>query len=158
MPTKLNKTSSRSGPEGVQLWLLLWRATKAQEAYAYRSIEALGLCLSDFGVMEALLHKGPLPVNTLGKKLLVTSGSMTAVVDRLSSQGLVARKESKEDRRARIVELTATGTALIKRLFAEHARDMQQSFACLSSGERRNLARLLVKLAYRDGETERKKQ
>jgi len=112
----------------------------------------MGLCLSDFGALEALLHKGPLPVNTLGKKILISSGSMTAAIDRLERQGLVERKASPTDRRARIAHLTAKGTALIERLFAEHARDMEQAFAFLDGAEKHALAGILGKLA-RGGET-----
>jgi len=140
-------------PKGVRLWLLLWKATKAQEAHARRSVEATGLCLSDFGALEALLHKGPLPVNTLGKKILISSGSMTAAIDRLERQGLVERKGSPTDRRARVAHLTAKGTDLVKGLFAEHARDMERAFACLDGAEKHALADILGKLA-RGGEGE----
>jgi MarR family 2-MHQ and catechol resistance regulon transcriptional repressor len=110
-------------------------------------VEATGLCLSDFGVLEALLHKGPLPVNTLGKKILISSGSMTAAVDRLEGQGLVERKSSPTDRRERIAHLTAKGDELIRRLFAEHTRDMEQAFSCLDGPEKEALAGILGKLA-----------
>ncbi len=129
------------------MWLLLWKATKAQEAQARRSVEATGLCLSDFGVLEALLHEGPLPVNVLGKKILISSGSTTAAVDRLERQELVERKSSSTDRRSRIAHLTGRGTTLIRRLFAEHARDMERAFSCLDGPERQALASLLRKLA-----------
>lgn len=134
-------------PQGVHLWLLLWKATKAQEAHACRSVETTGLCLTDFGILEALLHKGPLPVNTLGKKLLISSGSMTAAVDRLEAQGLVERRNSPADRRARIAHLTAKGEKLIRRLFAQHTHDMDCAFSALDDGDKEALARLLHKLA-----------
>ena len=134
---------------GVRLWLLLWKATRAQEAQARRSVEAMGLCLSDFGALEALLHKGPLPVNVLGRKILVSSGSITAAVDRLEREGLVERRASPTDRRSRIAHLTEKGTSLIRRLFAEHARDMEQAFSCLDRQEKDALAALLAKLAAR---------
>jgi MarR family transcriptional regulator, 2-MHQ and catechol-resistance regulon repressor len=138
--------ATTSTPKGVHLWLLLWKATKAQEAHASRSVEEMGLCLSDFGALEALLHKGPLPVNTLGKKILISSGSMTAAIDRLERQGLVERQSSPTDRRARIAHLTAKGTDLIERLFAEHTRDMEQAFSCLDRTEKEILATLLRKV------------
>jgi MarR family 2-MHQ and catechol resistance regulon transcriptional repressor len=138
--------ATTSTPKGVHLWLLLWKATKAQETHASRSVEATGLCLSDFGALDALLHKGPLPVNTLGRKILISSGSMTAAIDRLERQGLVERKSSPTDRRARIAHLTAKGTELIERLFAEHTRDMEQAFSCLDNTEKKLLATLLSKV------------
>lgn len=133
---------------GVHLWLLLWKATKALEVYARRSVEATGLCLSDFGALEALLHKGPLPVSALGSKILVSSGSVTAAVDRLERAGLVERRSADGDRRSRIVHLTEAGTELIQQLFAEHERDMEEAFAALNGDERDALAALMRKLGH----------
>lgn len=138
------KTQMRSG---VHLWLLLWRATRAVENLAHQSIRATGLCLSDFGVLEALLHKGPLPVNALQKKVLLSSGSMTAAVDRLERRGWVERTFAATDRRARIVRLTGAGSRLIRRLFAAHARAMEDAFAGLEAPEREGFAGVLRKLS-----------
>lgn len=131
---------------GIHLWLLLWKASRAVEARARASIQAEGLCVSDFSVLEALLHKGPLPVNTLGRKVLLTSGSITSAVDRLEEKGWVERRATPEDRRARLVGLTAKGAGFIRRQFDHHARDMEVVFAELSPGERRALGSLLRKL------------
>lgn len=132
--------------DGVHLWLLLWKATRSVERLARLSIRATGLCLSDFGVLEALLHKGPLPVNVLGKKVLLSSGSMTAAVDRLERRGWVERTFVQTDRRARIVRLTAEGSKLIRRLFSEHALAMEAAFAGLAESEKKNLTTALRKL------------
>ena len=136
---------------GVHLWLLLWKASKAVEAQARRSVKATGLCLSDFGVLEALLHKGPLPVGSLGKKVLLSSGSMTAAVDRLERSGFVERASDAADRRARIVYLTEKGRSLIRKMFAEHERDMERLFSRLGKKERNALAVLLRKLGREAG-------
>ncbi len=133
---------------GVHLWLLLWKASKAVEAHARRSVECTGLGLSDFGVLEAIFHKGPLPVNTLGKKVLLSSGSMTAAVDRLERSGLVEREPDASDRRARVVHLTGEGRSLIRKVFAEHERDMERVFSRLSKQERNTLGALLRKLGH----------
>ena len=130
-------------PEGVHLWLLLWRTTKAVEARARRSAQDTALGLSEFGVLEALLHKGPLPVNALREKVLLSSGSTTAAVDRLERTGLVVRAGTPEDRRSRIVHLTKKGSKLISELFRAHARDMEHAFSCLNENERDTLASLL---------------
>lgn len=137
---------------GVHLWLLLWKSTKALESQAHRSVAATGLGLSDFGVLEALLHKGPLPVNAIRQKVLLSSGSMTAAVDRLERGGLVERTATPDDRRARIVCLTANGKSLISKLFQEHAVDMERAFSCLDVAERETLANLLRKLGRRAAE------
>lgn len=132
--------------------------------HARRSVRATGLCLSDFGVLEALLHKGPLPVSALGKKVLLSSGSMTAAVDRLERRGWVERTFAATDRRARIVRLTVEGSKLIRKLFAEHTRDMEAAFSHLNALEREALANLLRKLGHAakdraggEGETDQNK-
>lgn len=132
-----------SDKSGVHLWLILWKAFRAMEAHADRSIAGLRLCWSDFGVMEALLHKGPLAVKALGEKVLLTSGSMTAAIDRLERRGWVERGDDPADRRSRIVRLTAEGRKTIEALFAEHERDMEQAVAGLSDSERTTLIDLL---------------
>jgi len=144
------KKPSQTRPDvsGVHLWLLLWKASKVVEAQAQRSVKTTALCLSDFGVMEALLHKGPLPISALGKKVLLSSGSMTAAVDRLERSGLVDREATSTDRRARIVHLTEEGSKLIRRVFAEHERDMERVFSRLDKPERQALANLLRKLGH----------
>lgn len=156
------KTNVQMHP-GVHLWLLLWKATKSVELLARRSIRATGLCLSDFGVLEALLHKGPLPVSALQKKVLLSSGSMTAAIDRLERRGWVERRFDTTDRRARIVRLTGEGSKLIRKLFTEHASDMEDAFSALGRSEKEALTGLLRKLgrgaegrAGRKGSTVRK--
>lgn len=142
------RRQTRPEASGVHLWLLLWKAGKAVEAHAQRSVNTTGLCLSDFGVLEALLHKGPLPIGALGKKVLLSSGSMTAAVDRLERSGLVKRAAVSTDRRARIAHLTEEGSKLIRPMFAEHERDMERVFSRLDKPERNALASLLRKLGH----------
>jgi MarR family 2-MHQ and catechol resistance regulon transcriptional repressor len=133
-------------PTGVHTWLVLWKATRAVEARAHRSIEGTGLCASDFGVLEALLHKGPLPVNVLGRKMLLSSGSITTAVDRLVRRDLVARSDDPDDRRVRRVALTAAGRALIAPAFERHAADLEDVVADLTPDERSTLVTLLRKV------------
>ncbi len=133
------------GASGVHLWLVMMKAYRAIEKQARHTIEATGLCFSDFAVLELLLHKGPAPVNVIGAKILVTSGSATTAVDRLESRGLVRRENDPDDRRARIVHLTPKGRALIEPAFAHHAESMEQLVATLSLSERTELLRLLKK-------------
>lgn len=152
MATSINKADSLSGGSGVHVWLVLWKAAQAVEAYAKRSIEHVELCGSDFAVLEALLHKGALPVGDIGRRVLLTSGSITVAVDRLEARGLVERRPSADDRRARIVHLTRAGRKLITRAFAEHAADMERLASELSAAERAILIRLLKKIGYRAAE------
>ena len=143
MPNETQKRSRSKPTSGVHLWLVLWKATRTLETIARRSVEGLGMCLSDFGVLEALLHKGPLPVSEIGAKVLLTSGSMTAAVDRLERRGLVRRKDDPKDRRARIVHLTTRGRRLIREMFARHEQAMEQAVSVLPAKQRQALIGLL---------------
>ncbi|MCU1265890.1 MAG: transcriptional regulator, MarR family [Acidobacteria bacterium] len=138
-----------TGGSGVHVFLVLWKASHAAQAYAEKSISELEMCGSDFAVLEALLHKGPLPVNEIGKKVLLTSGSITVAVDRLETKGLVERRAHGTDRRARIVHLTRGGRKLITRIYADHAADMERlTSASLTRAERKTLIVLLKKIGY----------
>src|SRR5665811_714110 len=111
------------GPDHV--WLVMMKAMRALTRYAATGIEETGLGLSDFGVLEALLHKGPLPVNAIGPIVDLTPGSISIAVDRLHAKGLVSRVESGEDRRVRIVDLTVSGKDLIVPAFRKHSGQMR---------------------------------
>jgi MarR family transcriptional regulator, 2-MHQ and catechol-resistance regulon repressor len=147
----LDMKDSRGGPvPGVHVWLVLAKAAHALAARAGQSIAGLGMCASDFGALEILLHKGPLPVNTLGRKLLLTSGSITTAIDRLERRGLVTRRNDPADRRSRVVHLTPAGRGLIEKAFAAHAADMEDAVSPLSARERAALIASLKKLGKGD--------
>src|SRR5258705_13536458 len=149
MEMSVNKLQSLTGGSGVHVFLVLWKAARAVQAYAEKSISELEMCGSDFAVLEALLHKGPLPVNEIGKKVSLTSGSITVAVDRLETKGLVERRAHGTDRRARIVHLTKEGTKVITRVYADHAADMEQlASASPTKEERKTLIQLLKKIGY----------
>lgn len=131
---------------GLHLWLLLWKAFNSVRAYATGDIEKLGLGLSDFAILEVLLHKGPAPVNEIGKRVLLTSGSMTVAVDRLERKGLVERRSDETDRRTRVIHLTLEGRKTIEALFSRHAASMNELGQELTPRERDEAARLLRKL------------
>ena len=132
---------------GVHVWLVLVKAFQALAAHAEESLNLsqTGLGDSDFRVLEALLHKGPLPVNTIGPKVWLTPGSISVAVDRLEKKALVKRKNT-DDRRVRLVELTARGRALVTKTFRQHAAAMEEAAGVLSKEERLMLLRLLKKL------------
>src|SRR5687767_216477 len=92
---------------GTHVWLVLMKAHRALGSLARHSIESFHVGMSDFGILEMLLHKGPQPVNDIGRRIGLTSGAITAAVDRLESSELVAREAHPTDRRARVVRLTA---------------------------------------------------
>jgi MarR family 2-MHQ and catechol resistance regulon transcriptional repressor len=134
-------------PEHV--WLVMMKAMRALTRYAAAGIEETGLGLSDFGVLEVLLHKGPLPVNTIGPIVDLTPGSISIAVDRLFAKGLVSRAESAEDRRVRIVSLTPCGKELIAGAFRMHSGQMKRVFSELSSEELRGLETAVKKVGKR---------
>lgn len=131
---------------GIHLWLILMKAYRALAQVDAGSIAASGLGLSDFAVLEILLHKGPLPVNTIGRQVMLTSGSITTAVDRLEEKRLVRRQACPNDRRVTYVTLTTTGRTLIRRVFKVHANRLETVFEPLSAIERATLATLLKKL------------
>ena len=151
-PTRPGEDSS-----GVHLWLVFMKAFQALIPHAAESIKRTELGDSDFRVLEALLHKGPLPVNTVGPKVWLTPGSISVAVDRLVRKGLVSRKGHAADRRVRQVELTPKGRALITRGFGEHAAAMENIAGVLSDGERATLLRLLKKLGKHAAESKAEK-
>ena len=155
----MGKLEPLSGGNGIHVFLVLWKAARAVETYAEKSVTELRMCGSDFAVLEALLHKGPLPVNEIGKKVLLTSGSITVAVDRLAEKQLVERRAHGSDRRARIVHLTKDGRKLITRAYAQHAADLEQlASASLSTTERATLIRLLKKIGYEAAASAQRKQ
>src|SRR6202047_3291042 len=131
------------------VWLVMMKAMRALTRYAAADIEETGLGLSDFGVLELLLHKGPMPVNTIGPIVDLTPGSISIAVDRLVAKSLVSRVESAEDRRVRIVTLTPRGRDLIVSAFREHSRQMKKVFSELSAEELRGLEAALKKVGKR---------
>src|ERR1700753_2060660 len=110
----------KDAPTAVHAWLVMMKAMQAITRYALANLDKTGLGLSDFAVLEALLHKGPLPVNVIGPKVNLTPGSISVAVDRLLTKGLVSRTESSEDRRVRVVALTPRGRSLITPVFRAH--------------------------------------
>jgi MarR family 2-MHQ and catechol resistance regulon transcriptional repressor len=146
---EMTRTTSRAGTpdlSGTHLWLVMMKAHRALQRLAIQSIESFEVGLSEFGVLEMLLHKGPQPVNEIGRRIGLTSGAITAAVDRLESCKLVARGAHPTDRRTRVVRLTASGRAQATRIFAGHKRAMDSAARGLSEDERATLIRLLKKV------------
>jgi MarR family 2-MHQ and catechol resistance regulon transcriptional repressor len=141
-----SETGLPNDPPGTHVWLVLMKAHRALQRHAEASIATLELCLSDFVVLEMLLHKGPMKVNDIGRKVGLTSGSITTAVDRLEARSLVSREVNREDSRSRIVQLTAQGRKLIRVAFAAHADRMETAADGLDRKERTALVGLLKKL------------
>jgi len=147
------KPSRAADVSGTHLWLVLMKAHRALQKVAIQSIESLGVGLSDFAVMELLLHKGAQPVNEIGRRVALTSGSITTAVDRLEVRGLVTREAHPTDRRARIVRLTPQGAQQAAKLFGGHKRAMDLAASRLSKAERVELIEMLKKLGVSAADT-----
>lgn len=133
----------------VHCWLVWRKAHETASDYLLRGIEEMGVSNTDFRVLEALLHKGPLPVNTIGPKVHLTPGSISVAVDRLLERGLVSRAESPDDRRVRIVALTKAGRDLIAPIFRKHSAEIGKVFADASRKELEVLESVLKKAGKR---------
>ena len=131
----MDKTSR----DPVHCWLVLVKTFQAASKYLYAGLAETGIDDTDFRILEALLNKGPLPVNTIGPKVFLTPGSISIAVDRLVAKGLVSRVESATDRRVRMVALTPRGKDLIVPAFRKHAGQMKRVFSVLSPEELRAL-------------------
>jgi MarR family 2-MHQ and catechol resistance regulon transcriptional repressor len=138
----MKKTSA----EALHTWLIWLKATQAISRYAEADLRQAGLGDSDFHVLEVLLHKGPLPVNTIGPPVNLTTGSISVAVDRLYHRGLVNRLDSPDDRRVRIVELTQKGRDIIVPAFQKHRETMNAVFSDLTVDEVRELEAILKRV------------
>src|SRR5712672_176925 len=142
----------KDAPTPVHAWLVMMKAMQAITRYALANLEESGLGISDFAVLEVLLHKGPLPVNVIGPKVNLTPGAISVAVDRLEVRGLVARAEGKRDRRVRVVALTKEGEKVISPVYHRHAVLLEHIFEPLSENQRLSLENML-KLLGRHAET-----
>lgn len=136
----------RADKPGIRAWLVLMKAHRTLMRHATRSIEAADMCMSDFAILEALLHKGPQAVSELGRRIDLTSGSMTTAIDRLEARHLVTRADHATDRRAWVIHLTPEGRSLIVNVFTLHEAAMEQAMRGLSHAERATLTSLLKQL------------
>ena len=135
-PTRAQATS-------LKLWVVLARATEAVTRHLTADVARHGLTLAEFGILEALYHKGPMLLGEIQRTILVSSGGITYLVDRLEARGLVERQPCPDDRRARFAALTREGTRLVARIFPEHARRIEAAMGGLTQAEQKEAAELL---------------
>lgn len=115
-------------------------------AHADRDIRVKGLNRTEFGVLELLYHRGPQPLQQIGGKVLMSSGNITYVVDKLEKKSLVKRRTSKEDRRLIYAEVTEEGCRFIEEIFPAHTTVIEQATGGLTAEEKRVASELLKKL------------
>src|SRR6267378_2124119 len=146
MDAKNVKQRVRGQTSAPHVWLTMLKALSGIARQLEVDLQRSGVSTTDFRVMEALLHKGPLPVNVIGPKVNLTPGAISVAVDRLEVRGLVARAECLQDRRVRIVALTPRGKSVITPIFRAHVATMEKVFAGLSRHELRQLEQQLKRI------------
>ena len=149
------RTMDPATDRSLKLFVVLSRAHAAVAAHAQADIARHGLTLTEFAVLEALYHKGPLLLGEVQRKILVTSGGVTYLVDRLAARGLVERQRCPTDRRAYYASLTPEGSALIAEIFPAHAAALDQAMEGLDAAEKDQAIRLLRQLGRHAAEADR---
>ena len=137
----------------LNTYVKMMRAVESLTARVHRHLSSVGLTVSQFGVLEALYHLGPLSQREIGQKILRSSGNITLVIDNLEKRGLVRRERRSSDRRYFIVHLTDEGTKLIRRIFPPHAAVIANEMNVLSVTEQKTLGKLCKKLGL-EGKTD----
>lgn len=130
----------------LKLFVVLSRAQSAVARHAEADATRHGLTLAEFAIVEALYHVGPLLLGELQRRILVSSGGVTYLVDRLEEKKLVERRECPGDRRARYAALTPAGETLVGRIFPGHARSIARAMAGLTKKEQGEAIALLRRL------------
>jgi MarR family 2-MHQ and catechol resistance regulon transcriptional repressor len=133
----------------LRLWVIMSRAHTAVAAHAAADVQRHGLTLAEFGIVEALYHRGPMLLGEVQKRILVSSGGITFLVDRLAAKGLVERRSCETDRRARYAALTPKGQALVAEIFPNHAAVVKHAMAGIGQEEQERMADLLRDMGRR---------
>ncbi len=136
----------------LRLWVVLSRAHSSITAHASADAASHGLTMAEFGVLEALYHRGPMLLGEVQRKILVSSGGITFLVDRLAGKGLVERRASSKDRRARYAALTQRGEQLISSIFPLHASAIERAVSGLTREEQLHVTTLLRRLGMHAAE------
>ena len=130
----------------LNTYVKLMRATESVTARAHRQLSAFGLSFSQFGVLEALYHLGPMSQSEIGQKILRSSGNITMVIDNLEKRRLVRRERDTSDRRIFIVHLTDEGQKLIRKIFPPHAALIAGELSVLNATDQMKLGNLCKKV------------
>lgn len=135
----------------LKLLVVFSRSWHFIEENIKKNITSYGLNSTEFGVLELLYHKGEQPIQQIGKKILLTSGSITYVVDKLEKKQLIVRKSCHKDRRVTYVHLTKKGEELIEKIFPTHSDYVNQLFSTLSDDEKETMIALCKKISLQKG-------
>ncbi len=149
----LNRSTKQS--TALDTFIKLMRAAESVSADVHQHLGRAGLTISQFGILEALYHRGPMSQKELAVKILKSPGNITMVINNLEKRGLVLRQRSPEDRRSYLINPTPSGTALIAKLFPPHAETIRKRMSVLNSREQKTLGSLLKRLGRADIESVR---
>lgn len=130
----------------LKLFIVLNRAVEELRKQATEDVKRHKLNLTEFAVLELLYHKGPQPIQVIGKKVLLASSSITYVIDKLEGKSFITRQACPRDRRVINVTLTDEGQGLIKRIFPEHRQAITEMFDSLSIKEKEVAIKLIKKI------------
>ncbi|OKO96263.1 MarR family transcriptional regulator [Geobacillus proteiniphilus] len=134
--------------QSLKLFIVLSRAYRSISDQVNKSIQSFGVNPTEFAVLELLYHKGDQPLQQIGEKILLASGSITYVIDKLESKGLIIRRACERDRRVTYASITDSGRQFIQRVFPEHAETIHETVAALTPEEKEQAIVLLKKLGY----------
>jgi MarR family 2-MHQ and catechol resistance regulon transcriptional repressor len=145
---KMSKNFKGSAREerALDSYVKLARAGNTALAYARVGLEEADLTPSQFAVLEALYHVGPLNLGDLARRILTSSGNLTLVIDNLEKRGLVKRQQQGKDKRFVLATITPGGRKLIAKIFPGHVRRIVEVMARLNSTEQEELGKLCRKL------------
>jgi MarR family 2-MHQ and catechol resistance regulon transcriptional repressor len=149
-----NYKVTRDEARALNAYVKLMRAAESVSARIHQHVSRAGFTISQFGVLEALYHLGPLTQAAIAQKILKSSGNITMVIDNLEKQGLVKRQRHPEDRRSYEVHLTAKGKKVIGALFPAHATGILKDLSILSKSEQETLGNLCRKLGRQESKRE----
>ncbi|WHY68523.1 MarR family transcriptional regulator [Neobacillus sp. SuZ13] len=142
---------NNSTANSLKLFIVLSRAYKAINEHVNKVIQANGLNPTEFAVLELLYHKGDQPMQQIGGKILLASGSITYVVDKLEQKGMLRRIACPKDRRVTYAQITEDGKKFIQDIFPEHAEQINNLMSSLSESEKLEAIELLKKLGLPAG-------
>jgi len=138
-----SKTEHYDEELALKLFIVMNRALEAIRKQATKDVKKYGLNLTEFAVLELLFHKGPQPIQVIGKKVLLASSSITYVIDKLADKGFIVREACPKDRRVIYVKLTEKGETHLEEIFPQHRQAIAQIFANLSTEEKQSAINLI---------------
>ncbi|WP_100012353.1 MarR family winged helix-turn-helix transcriptional regulator [Lentibacillus sediminis] len=135
----------------LKSFVVLMKSAKYMQEIVKKDISSHGMKISDFAVLEALYHKGRQTIRQISEAVLISTGSITYVIDKLEAKGLLERKHCREDRRVVYIHITDKGTQLMDEIFPQHQQVIEEIFTDISDTEKEQLIDLLKQVGKQEG-------